>query len=211
MQREFTSLVEFAKDVAATNPSSLVDIVRMYLRPLQSQMIIDAAQKGVEQDVPSIDERDFFWNGQFQIFSQLRRTRRSKKICKVRLDRDVILPWPWHRERLIQSLISIGPGRPWKRWKQDEMNHLVHVWLPWGIAFVGGGNHSIAAGILGAAGEIVPTEIHDMSGIFKQVVCNGMDYSRKDDGATIAQVRDPRIAAVFEIGRLMHKLKVSPW
>lgn len=211
MQREFKSLVEFAQDIAAANPSALVDLVRMYLRPLQSQMIIDAARKGAEQDVPSIDERDFFWDGQFQLFDQLPRTRRRRKICKVRLDRDVILPWPWHRERLVRSLTSIGPGRARKRWKQDDLNHLVHVWLPWGIAFVGGGNHSIAAGVVGAQGEIVPTEIHDMSGIFKLVACDGAEYSYKDDGRTIAQVRDPRIAAVFEVGRLMHKLKISPW
>jgi hypothetical protein len=209
-QIEFNNLMEFAAELADANPSALPDLVRMYLRPLQAEMLVDVAKKGAIKDVPSIDNRDFFWSGQCRIFDQLRRTRRHKKI-EIRLNRDVILPWPWERGRLIRTLASIGSGRAWGKWKQDDMNHLVHVWLPWGIPFVGGGNHSIAAGILAGEGKIVPTEIHDMSAVFKIVKCDGMDYIDKRDGREIAPVEDPRIAAIFEIGRLMHKLKSSAW
>lgn len=210
-QVEFNNLMEFASDLADTNPGALPDLVRMYLRPLQAEMLIDAATKGKNCDVPSIDDRDFFWEGQYRFFGQLRRTRRHLKKIEIRLNRDVVLPWPWERDRLIRTVASIGGGRPWGKWKQDEINHLVHVWLPWGIPFVGGGNHSIAAGVIAGEGKVVPTEVHDMSAIFKVVVCDGMDYIDKRDGSRIAPVNDPRIAAIFEIGRMMRKRKCAAW
>ncbi|MFZ6689305.1 DUF6710 family protein [Undibacterium sp. SXout11W] len=211
MQTEFKSLMEFASDLANENPKALADLVRMYLRPLQAEMIIDAVTKGQIKDVPSIDQRDFFWDRQHRLFDQLRRTIRHTKKIEIRLNRDVILPWPWERKRLLQALATIGTGKTQGRWKQDDMNHLVHVWLPWGIPFVGGGNHSIAAGIIAGEGKIVPTEIHDMSGIFKLVECDGMNFLDKKDGSIIAPVSDARVAAIFEIGRLMHKTKCSAW
>jgi hypothetical protein len=211
IQIEFNNLMAFAADLAAANPRALADLVRMYLRPLQAGMLIDVAKKGEGRDVPSIDDRDFFWCGQSQFFDELHRTRRHTKKIEIRLNRDVVLPWPWERNRLIRTLASIGTGRPWGKWKQDNVNHLVHVWLPWGIPFVGGGNHSIAAGILAGEGKIVPTEVHDMSAIFRIVACDGMDYIDKRDGNKIAPVGDPRIAAIFEIGRLMHKTKCAAW
>jgi len=211
MQREFNSLIEFATDIAEKDPRALSDLVRMLLRPLQAEMLIDAAQKGKDLDAPSIDERGFFWDEQYRMFGLLLRTKRRRKDIEIHLNRDVILPWPWERNRLIRALSLIGKGKEWGRWKQDEMNHLVHVWLPWGISFVGGGNHSIAAGILGGEGKIIPTEVHDMSGIFRIVCCDGMNYMKKKDGEKIAPVTDPRVAAVFEIGRLMHKKKCGAW
>lgn len=47
MQAEFKSLMEFASDLANENPEALADLVRMYLRPLQAEMIIDAARKEI--------------------------------------------------------------------------------------------------------------------------------------------------------------------
>jgi hypothetical protein len=210
-QAEFTNLLEFANEVAGNNPDALRNLVRMYLRPLQSEMLVDAAKKGTIRDVPSIDERDFFWEGQFKMFDCLQRTGRPGKRCELRLNRDIILPWPWERNRLIRSVSSLGVRRSWGRWKQDDMNHQVDVWLPWGFAFVGGGNHSIAAGIIESEGTLVATQVHDMSGIFKLVECDGIDYIDRRDGSRIAPVNDARTAAVFEIGRLMRKLKVSAW
>jgi hypothetical protein len=210
-QIEFNNLMDFANAVATSNPDALRNLVRLYLRPLQSEMLLDAAGKGSKRDVPSIDSRSFFWEEQSSMFSMLRRTRRRQFQCELQLNRDIILPWPWHRERLIRSLSSLGRKRAWGRWKQDEMNHHVHVWLPWGIAFVAGGNHSIAAGIIEGEGKVVPTEVHDMSAIFRLVECDGMHFIDKRDGRRISLVNDARTAAVFEIGRLMRKFKVSAW
>ncbi|MGO4382488.1 DUF6710 family protein [Pseudoduganella sp. RAF53_2] len=211
IKQEFDSLMAFAMDVAENSPESLRNLVRLYLRPLQSEMLLDAASKGTTRDVPVIDERDFFWFGQQAMIGRLNRTSRRNMKCELRLDRDIILPWPWERSRLVGSISSLGVRKAWGRWKQDEMNHLVSVWLPWGFAFVGGGNHSLAAAILEGDGKVAPTEVHDMSGIFKLVECDGNYYINKKDHSIVAPVTDARIAAVFEIGRMMRKFKVSAW
>lgn len=211
IQIEFNSLMQFASKVADSNPDALRNLVRLYLRPLQSEMLLDVACKGNATGVVSIDTRCFFWEEQLQHFSMLNRTRRRQIQVELQLNRDIVLPWPWHPDRLVRSLSSLGRNRAWGRWKQDKTNHHVEVWLPWGVAFVGGGNHSIAAGIIEGEGKIVPTEVHDMSAIFKLVECDGTYYIDKRDGRRLAFVNDARTAAVFEIGRLMRKLKVSAW
>jgi hypothetical protein len=73
---------------------------------------------------------------------------------------------------------------------------------------VGGGNHSITAGIIHAQGKIKPEETYDISRVYKYVVCDGVEYKRKHDGSTIGPVSDLEMAAIFEIGRLIHKHRV---
>lgn len=210
-QIEFENLMNFAHKIAEENPQALVEFVRMLARPLQSELMLDPASKGARQDVPCIDTLSFFWEKQHLHFDQLKRTNRRRNDIEVELSRDVVLPWPWEPTRLVGALTSIGKDRPWGPWKVDEKNHGLILWLPWGIAFVAGGNHSITAGIIGAAGKIKPAEVKDMSGIFRLVKCDGHNYTCSDGLSIIAKVHDSRIAAIFETGRLMHKHKISAW
>jgi hypothetical protein len=207
---EFKSLMAFAQRIADENPMALVDYVRLLARPLQSELMLDPAVKGQIQDVPDVDPMNFFWDSQSDYFSQLRARRRRSDI-QVHLGRDIVLPCPWEPGRLARSMTAIGPGRKWGRWKEDPLNHGLILWLPWGLSFVGGGNHSITAGIIGATGVLKPREIYDMSGIFRKVKCDGLIYTSTDGSTKIADVTDARIAAIFETGRLMHKHKVSAW
>ena len=39
----FTHMLSFARSVAATNPSALTDVIRMFLRPLQSKLLVSAS------------------------------------------------------------------------------------------------------------------------------------------------------------------------
>ena len=43
----------------------------------------------------------------------------------MELNKDLILPWPWERNRLINSIASMGKGRLWGEWEQDNRNHSV--------------------------------------------------------------------------------------
>ena len=79
---------------------------------------------------------------------------------RVELARDTVLTCPWKRPDLVNALLYVGSGRALGPWRQDS-NHSAIVFLPWGIAFVVGGNHSIAAGILAGEGSLVPTEVWD--------------------------------------------------
>jgi len=122
---------------------------------------------------------------------------------KVRLASDVILPCPWDRNRTTSALANIGTGKKSGPWKED-VNHFLTLWLPWEIAFVNGGNHSITAGIIDGEGEIIPRYVYDMSGILDCVDCDGRFYRWRETGKAITKVTKPRIAAVFEIGRLIN-------
>ncbi|CAE6862600.1 hypothetical protein R75465_07745 [Paraburkholderia aspalathi] len=123
-----------------------------------------------------------------------------------------MLPWPWNHGRYVDAVASIGaakidPDDPWSRhhsgaWRQDS-NHLITLWLPWGIATVGGGNHSIMAGILAGEGVIVPDSVFDMQCVLANVHTDGLAWFDTASDRPIGKVDDPRAAAVFEIGRLM--------
>ena len=52
---------------------------------------------------------------------------------------------------------------------------------------------------------------YDISEVYKHVACDGVAYKRKHDGSVIGPVPDLEMAAVFEIGRLMHKHRVMFW
>lgn len=88
------------------------------------------------------------------------------------------------------------------------MNHCIELWLPLGIGWVHGGNHSLTVGIVEAKGKVKPEITYDVSAIYRHVICDGLEYRRKHDGSLISHVPDLDMAAVFEIGRLIHKHRV---
>ncbi|WP_319950300.1 DUF6710 family protein, partial [Klebsiella pneumoniae] len=83
----------------------------------------------------------------------------------------------------------------------DNSNHYVELWLPWRIGFVGGGNHSITAGILAGEGTLIPEHVYDMSWLFELVRTDGNHWFVDDH--KVEAVKSGRSAAVFEIGRLL--------
>ena len=103
----------------------------------------------------------------------------------------------------------IGQGRRLKQWRQDDNNHHVELWLPMGIAWVYGGNHSISAGIIQGRGEIIPRHVYDISEVYDYVYCDGVNYYRKEDGSIISPVLNAEFAAIFEIGRIMAEHSIS--
>jgi hypothetical protein len=77
------------------------------------------------------------------------------------------------------------------------------------VGWVHGGNHSITAGIVQAQGKLRPEITYDISRVYRHVTCDGVEYKRKHDGSTVGPVPDLEMAAIFEIGRLMHKHRVG--
>lgn len=126
----------------------------------------------------------------------------SRESYIVRLASDPVLPCPTKRQCIASALAEIGTDKLKGIWKQDS-NHRLTFWLPWGIAFVGGGNHSITAGILCGEGEIIPDYVDDLSAVLDCVECDGHSYLWRDTRNEICKVPCARTAAVFEIGRLI--------
>ena len=79
------------------------------------------------------------------------------------------------------------------------------MWLPWKIAFVHGGNDSLAAGVLAGEGEIIPDSVFDMKHLLAPLWFDGHSFFRIDNGDWAGDISDAREAAVFEIGKLLSK------
>lgn len=127
----------------------------------------------------------------------------------VDLSSDLVMPWPWKRSRVEDCICSIGAGRKAGPWLQDPANHRVELWLPFGVGWVHGGNHSIAVGVVQGRGEITTDSVYDLSPLFDWVECDGAQFLNKTNGHVLSNVEDIEFAAIFEIGRLLHQRGLS--
>ncbi|AVK51271.1 hypothetical protein AXY43_26465 [Clostridium sp. MF28] len=213
----FDNIINFAKEILESNVSKdakqhpIFDVIRILGRGLQTDymkylLYIDGDEDnsvhGLSWSSVGFQERACISNnqGKYLNIHDLKEEVKCKK--KINLSTDLILPWPWHKDRLIRALIDIGEGRKKKKWKQDFNNHFVEVWLPMGIAWVNGGNHSITMGIV-QGGELEPEYYYDISDVYKYVYCDGENFIRTEDNKVIAKVTNVEFAAIFEIGRLL--------
>lgn len=202
--RRYSNIVDIARRVAKKDPRALSSMLKTLLRPLQAEQMCGlleepyGAPSAVRtwgffgEDIGMIPLSVFLYRNQLDLSSQSH---------AVNLSTDLILPTPWNTERYVSAITHIGTDRELGPWTQDG-NHSVELWLPWRIAFVHGGNHSISAGILAGEGTVAPTTVYDLSPCLSAVSCDGT-FFRYQDGSPCAAVRDPRRAAVFAIGRLM--------
>lgn len=203
----FDRLMQSAKEISERQSDALFDLIAALLRPLQSEHLIAAAECEQHMAPESILGASFFFDIT-RFISLSKCWIRPTPPLAVRLASDPVLPTAWERGRFVSAITNIGEGRPHGAWAQD-LNHQVSVWLPWNIAFVTGGNHSITAGVLRGEGIVTATEVIDVSPIFDLVECDGRTFRRKDTGKVVAKVEDHRRAAVFEIGRLIRSSQVS--
>lgn len=214
----FRQLLATANAIAAKNPRGLPDLVLAILRPFQSEALLAVAERGTDA-IPNIHIESLFGKAvvnRFYADGYLRGKKIPPDAFKVHLGRHIVLPWPWNHGRYVDAVATIGaakvdPASPWGRWqpgawRQDPQNHVTTLWLPWGITTVGGGNHSIMAGILAGEGVIVPSAVYDMRCVLEDVHSDGLAWFETKSNHKIADVEDPRAASVFEIGRLMTKV-----
>lgn len=218
---KFNNILKFAGKILNDNYSSskehpIFDFLRILGRGIQSNymkylMYYDV--EGGSHGVPNLcwnflgfNEREMFIgdNNELIEFRQLKKEVSCNK--KINLSKDLIWPWPWNRTRLINTITNIGKGRAWGQWQQDN-NHFVEVWLPLGIAWVHGGNHSIAVGIV-QGGELTPKYYYDISDFYKHIKCDGKNFIRTNTNCLvkdkiIGPVINVDLAAIFEIGRLL--------
>lgn len=209
--RRYRNIVDIARWVAKKDPQALSSILKTLLRPLQAEQMCGILEEPYGAP-SSVRAWGFFGEDigitPLSVFLYRNQLDMSSQIHTVNLSTDLILPTPWNTARYMSAIAHIGTGRELGPWTQDPGNHSVELWLPWRIAFVHGGNHSISAGILADEGTIVPTTVYDLSPCLSAVSCDGT-YFRYEDGTPCAAVRDPRRAAVFAIGQLMVNLSAN--
>lgn len=228
-EEKFNNILKFANEILEKNKITkgpehpIFDFIRILGRGLQSdymKYVFYYDCEGGEHNVPNLewstigfDNRNRFVdeNNKLINFYDLKKEIKSDK--KLNLSKDLILPWPWNRGRLMGTINNIGDGRSWGRWKQDYRNHYVELWLPIGLAWVNGGNHSIAMGII-QGGELQPEYYYDISELYKYIKCDGNNFIRtktnyiiKDE--ILSPVTNVDFAAIFEIGRLLVERGIS--
>jgi hypothetical protein len=210
-REEFNSILEIAGILAKQDPKALPLLVRLIGRSVQARVMTHVLRQP--------DSSGFSCENDSMMFSSLiELTRDGRRLDELKrevhsprkldLGVDLVLPWPWNGGRVVNCLSGLRPGGDWGRWRQDP-NHCIELWLPLGIGWVHGGNHSLTVGILEAKGKVKPEVTYDISAIYKHVTCDGLEYKRKHDGSVIGRVPDLEMAAVFEIGRLIHKHRVT--
>ena len=222
----FNKIIEFAKSVIEETkegqkenksvpiPHPLIDVIRLLGRGLQARHL---TQLLFEEEETSLLPRhlcpETVLFSRDNLLSVIGKTFEDfkvpvKTIREIHLGRDLVLPWPWHRTRLINTISRIGEGRLFGSWEQDD-NHEIELWLPLGIAWVDSGNHSIATGIIQCSGTIISDCVYDISKMYDYVHCNGKDYISAQSNEIIAPVENVEFAAIFEIGRLMKNNSIS--
>lgn len=201
LENRFHNIMEMARDIAQENPNGLHDLIRALLRPIQSEHLIAVAEVEQHTAPPAIAGPSFFFNC-FEVIQLDQYWVEPTPLVEISLAKDIVLATGWERRRYCSALAHIGTKKKLGAWRQDP-NHVISVWLPWRIAFVCGGNHSITAGILAGEGQLKANEVFDLSPVFDLVACNGQTYINQKTKESIAPVDDYRKAAVFEIGRLI--------
>lgn len=225
-RKQFKSIMNFTNDVfkqvelnkenypsSKYNEHPILDVVRALGRNLQSKHLTQLILDGHDGNIPDVEPANIYFS---ELESLTREGKRSYDIMKqlevervVDLKKDLVLPWSWNYTRYVRSISSIGEGRAWGDWEEDTANHFIILWLPMGIAWVGGGNHSISSGILQGCGTIKARYVYDISPLYNYVYTDGAHYFRKEDDSIICEVRNVEFSGIFEIGRLMKERSIS--
>lgn len=199
-------IMAMAEDIAKQNPLALGTLVSALLRPIQAEHMIALAEVKQHKAPNSISSNSFFFDV-FPVFNLSQYWLKPTPPLRIDLNRDVVLPTCWDRQRYSSALSNIGTNKNLGPWQQDD-NHCISVWLPWKISFVTGGNHSITSGILSGEGSMMANEVLDLTPIFDFIKCDGFVYKDLRSQQIIGIVTDPRKAAVFEIGRMMKQYNI---
>lgn len=200
--------MNFARKIEEKNPEALIELIRVLLKPIQVNEFLRVIES--KSDLLPRLSCDFFMK---EINQYTNKIKQNNKDFLINLNKDPVLPSPWHKERYVKCLSYIGEDKknPYfgGKWTQDD-NHRINIFLPWGIVIVNGGNHSISTGIICGEGTLVPTEVYDLSSLLNEVKTDGENYILIKNNQILDSVYDVRTAAVFEIGRLLQKHNIIP-
>ncbi len=207
----FARILAFAHELADRNPAALCELVVLLTRKLQADLLAGLLVVPTRNAEPESWESLMWGRGVRELTTEGHDFDELAVLLPdddrtVKLATDAVLPLPWSKDRLLYSLASIGSGRPEGPWQEDPKNHRIELWLPLGLAWVHGGNHSITAGIALGEGEVRVSQTYDISPIYRYVRCDGNFYRRTEDDAELGPVANTELAVIWEIGRLMSEI-----
>jgi hypothetical protein len=131
----------------------------------------------------------------------------------IDLAKDPVIPSAWERNRLVWSIADIGNQK--NPWKQQRINHGIHLYLPIGLSIVTGGNHSITSGMIKRTGKLIINEdaflchVFDISNLIRSIRFDGTHYRKIDDGSIVFEGANFDFGCIFEIGRVILDNNIS--
>ncbi len=207
-KRIFEERIELAQRILEVNPRGLNSLVRALGRSVQANGIQNVLNHSEDHQIPTLDFDNLFFDRLIPITACRKNAmdlmQHGDSKYNLSLSRDLVIPWPWNRNRITSALATIGFGKAQGAWEAD-FNHKVSLLLPFGMCFVYGGNHSISAGIINGEGRVVNSASIDITPIYSHVRFDGHVYRRTFDDSILYSSKPPSIecGAIFEIGRLM--------
>ncbi|WP_191833342.1 DUF6710 family protein [Pseudomonas fluorescens] len=206
-RERFEHVMARARAVAALDPLGLSSMVRLIAAPLQARAITSLVFRPAHGARGAYDLGDFFGSLLARVTAEGRTADQvsghlDDTRYRLRLGRDPILAVPWSESRLTNAIANIGHSRCMGEWRAD-FNHKVELLLPFGLALVHGGNHSLAAGITNAEGTVVAETVTDLAPLYDHVRYDGVSMVRTHDGHRLWEPIDEELGILFEIGRLM--------
>ncbi|WP_438299537.1 DUF6710 family protein [Pseudomonas sp. NMS19W] len=171
----FEHLMGWANSLSAErNRRGLEDLIKIVLRPVQAIHLRDALLRprhAGPQSLHWMNSLGGLWDGSadhgtWAAFLLKNCRRPVDQSFSIRLASDMVIPTLWSESSILNSLGMIGEGRELGAFVQDP-NHSVTLMQPLNIAWVNGGNHSIAQGILGGEGVLVPDDVYDVTEIIR--------------------------------------------
>ncbi|MCG8418488.1 MAG: hypothetical protein MJE77_11150 [Proteobacteria bacterium] len=198
---EFSNLMRYAEEIARLRGNEgIIDLQRASLRSIQSYHIIAAYLDAEYQKPDPINVlKDF---GIRDTFKKLIDRDGASTDIKIKLGRDTILPTVWNESSLVKTIGVIGENRRCGEFLQSD-NHRVIWWIPLHIGWVTNGNHSLAQGILNACGELVPSEVYDLSELYHHARYDGYRFVCIKSGKALGVPRYREFGWAFELGRLI--------
>ncbi|MBV2205730.1 MAG: hypothetical protein KUL87_09935 [Pseudomonas sp.] len=206
-RERFEHVMARARAVAALDPLGLSSMVRLIAAPLQARAMTSLAFRPVHGARGAYDLGDFFGSAFALVTAE---GLSADKLCvrledaryRLRLGRDPILATPWCDSSLTNAIANKGHARRDGPWHAD-FNHKVQLLLPFGLALVHGGNHSLTAGIVNGEGSVVTDSARDFSSLYAHLHYDGLSMIRSHDGVRLWEPVDEELGILFEIGRLM--------
>ena len=211
-RQRLDKVLKIAAEIATKNPAALKDFMKLLGRKYQSECLCKAVSALNEHKVSNLEPSLAWFDTRMELNADNHNLHDViKKVdvdVELNLATDLVMPWPWNMDRVVNNLSYIGGGESRTPWRQDN-NHRTQLWLPFGIAWVYGGNHSMMSGIVQGQGVIKPEEVYDASPLFKYVKFDGINFIRLDTGNVIGKPADFEFACIFEVGRFMHEKGIS--
>lgn len=215
---QFNNVMGWAKRLAEdSNRAGLEDLIKIVLRPVQAAQMRAALTRHPHLAPDSLwwtRSMGALWDGPGPNGTWLSSVLKNcwqdvDESHTVLLSRDVVLPTLWSQSSIRDSLGAIGAARQLGRFEQDP-NHHVLLMLPLGIVWVGGGNHSITQGILSGEGQLIPSEVLDVSSVVAAVRFDGECWVCPVTGDRLEGPTYVEFGWAWEISRLLIDVPCGP-